>query len=146
MRKQDNDSSVLTSISPLWSHLIIHGLLSYGYRQLAADLLKRWMDAFRLPQLHLNPSGEFFVLPSQLAGKVHSLYRLAPIGLYLEVLGVRISDQNIIISGDNPFYQPQTIKYRGISITRHIHDTVISYPSGQTVTVEGSGPHHISLV
>ena len=146
VRKQDNDSSVLSPISSLWSHLIIHGLLVYGYRSLAADLLKRWMDAFRLPQLHLNPSGEFFVLPSQLAGKVHSLYRLAPIGLYLEVLGVQITDQYIIISGDNPFNQPQTIKYRGISITRHIQDTVITYPSGQTVTVEGNGPHHISLV
>jgi hypothetical protein len=125
-----------------WNALIGEGMLKYGLRKEAADLTARLMTAVikNLKQEHAfahayhSSSGAAF-------GERNAIQGLAPIGLFLEALGVRIdsmpgnpgSSHQVVISGMNPFLWPVTVKYRGLTITRTINETVINMPDGQIV-------------
>jgi hypothetical protein len=70
-------------------------------------------------------------------GERNELEGLAPLGLFLETLGVRIeSPERIVLTGMNPFPWPVTVKYRGLTVTRHSDQTLVSFPGGQSVTLD----------
>jgi uncharacterized membrane protein len=66
--------------------------------------------------------------------------------LFLDTLGVRIESprgssstrtgQRVVLSGKNPFPWSVTVKYRGLTITRHANQTVVVFSDGQTVTLD----------
>jgi hypothetical protein len=70
-------------------------------------------------------------------GERNSVQGLAPLGLFLGTLGVRIeSPQRVVLSGKNPFPWSITVKYRGLTISRHADQTLVVFPDGQTVTLD----------
>jgi len=79
-------------------------------------------------------------------GKVNSLTGLAPVGFFLQVVGIKsLGDSQIVLSGTNPFPWPVTVKYKGRTITRNQEDSEIVFLSGERISVKGPGPHRISL-
>jgi hypothetical protein len=70
-------------------------------------------------------------------GERNPVQGLAPLGLFLGTLGVRIeSPQQVVLSGKNPFPWPVTVKYRGLTVTRNADQTLVFFPDGQTVTLD----------
>ena len=69
-------------------------------------------------------------------GERNALSGLAPIGLFLDTLGVRVlSPKRVAISGPNPFPWPVTVKYRGLTVLRQKRKTMVIFPDGQNITV-----------
>jgi hypothetical protein len=67
-------------------------------------------------------------------GERNALHGLAPVGFFLQALGVEIHSPNRVkISGENPFPWPVTVKYRGLTVTRQMSQTEIIFPNGQSV-------------
>ncbi len=68
------------------------------------------------------------------AGRRNALSGLAPTGFFMQLVGVRIfSPEKVIISGENPFPWPVTIKFRGLQVTREGKETHIILPDGQSI-------------
>lgn len=120
-----------------WNQLIGEGLLAYGLRQEAAQLVAHLMAAViealkkqrAFYQTYHSENGSGM-------GERNSLVGLAPLGLFLETLGVQFySSTRLRLSGKNPFPWPVTVKYRGLSVTRQSDRSVVVFPDGQVVTV-----------
>jgi hypothetical protein len=80
------------------------------------------------------------------SGERNALDGLAPLGLFLDILGVRVhSRQRVHIEGSNPFPWAVTVKYRGLTVLRRKEDTVVIFSDGQTVEVSDPKPQLISL-
>ncbi len=139
--------AICQNVSMLWNHLIGEGLLAYGYREEAAELVRRLMAAVIQS---LKTKGAFYKLyhadsglPS---GERNVLTGLAPVGLFLETLGVQIlSPQRVVIDGNNPFPWNVTVKYQGLTIARQAKITLVTFPGGQSITVTGNGPQLVSI-
>jgi hypothetical protein len=130
-----------------WNILIGHGLVEYGYRTVAAELLTRLMTAITRS---LKSSGAFrqyyHAETGQGIGERNTLDGLAPVGLFLEVLGVRlVSPFRVMITGFNPFPWPVTVKYRGLAVLCQKDKTLVIFPDGQTVSVSEPVPRIIAL-
>lgn len=130
-----------------WVHLIGEGLIAYGYQNETAELIKKVLAAVirSLKQDHA-----FYKLYNaengDRSGDKNVLSGFAPVGLFLQTLGVHIiSPTHVIIIGNNPFSRPMTVKFRGLSIVREEKSTTITFPDGQSTRVTGLGAHHISL-
>ncbi len=135
------------SVNLPWNALIGEGLVQYGYRQVAAELLARIMAAVIGS---LKRDGAFrrgyHTESGQGLGDRNALSGLAPLGLFLDVLGVRpISPHRVALAGFNPFPWPVTVKYRGLTVLRQKEKTIVIFPDGQTVTVDDPAPRIVSL-
>ncbi len=133
----DPDDASCQQISLPWNTMIAEGLLHYGFRSESADLLSRWMKAI-IPNLKAEAAFRktFHAENGQASGERNSLEGLPPVGLFLEILGVRIiSNQSVYLNGHNPFPWPVTIKYRGLTVLRHKEKTSIVFPGGQTASI-----------
>ena len=121
-----------------WNSLIGEGLLGYDLRAEAAQLTSQLMSAViqNLKQQHAFAYA-YNAESGAGIGERNSVQGLAPLGLFLGTLGVRIdSPQRIVLSGKNPFPWSITVKYRGLTITRHADQTLVVFPDGQTVTLD----------
>ena len=127
--------------------MIGEGLLKYGYREDAADLVTRLMNAVIS---NLKTHSSFFNYYHQDSGvgmgERNSLGGLAPLGLFLETLGVRVISANkVYLIGKNPFPWPVTVRYRGLIINRETQRTKITFPGGQTAVVKSEEPRLVTL-
>jgi hypothetical protein len=121
-----------------WNALIGAGLLGYGLRSEAAQLTTRLMSAViqNLKQQHAFARA-YHVQSGAGIGERNPVQGLAPLGLFLDTLGVRIeSPKRVVLSGKNPFPWSITVKYRGLTITRHADQTLVVFPNGQMVTLD----------
>jgi len=119
-----------------WNALIAEGLLAYGLREEAAQLTRRLMAAViqNLKQQHAFYRS-YDANTGTGIGERNAVQGLAPLGLFLDVLGVEIqSPKRVTLSGKNPFPWPVTVKYRDLTVTRQAEQTVIVFPNGQTFT------------
>jgi hypothetical protein len=139
-----------------WNALIGEGLLNYDLRREAAALTTRLMSAVIQNLKREHAFAHAYRSSNGAAiGERNPVQGLAPLGLFLDTLGVRIeseptnpgSSHRVVLSGKNPFPWPVTVKYRGLTITRHADETVVIFPDGQTVklndpteAVVSSGP------
>lgn len=135
------------AIHMIWNTMIGEGLLKYGYREDAADLVKRLMNAVIR---NLKTHSSFFNYYHQDSGvgmgERNSLGGLAPLGLFLETLGVRVISANkVYLIGKNPFTWPVTVRYRGLIINRETQRTKITFPGGQTAVVKSEEPRLVTL-
>jgi hypothetical protein len=141
------DQQSCWTINLPWNALIGEGLIRYGYQSEAAELISRLLapvvnslrkdNAFRRGYHAETGLGQ---------GEYNALNGLAPLGLFLDVLGVRlISSKRIRVSGFNPFPWPVTVKYRGMTVMKQKDRTVVIFPDGQTVTVTDAEPRLVSL-
>ena len=120
-----------------WNLLIGEGLLGYGMREDAAQLITRLMSAIvqNLKQQHTFAHAYHAETGTSL-GERNSANGLAPLGLFLDTLGVEIkSPHSVILSGMNPFPWPVTVKYRGLTVTRQADQTRIVFPDGRMITL-----------
>lgn len=130
-----------------WQAIIGEGMNRYGYRAKVAELTSHIMAgmAFAFKQ-----SGCFFDRYSATTGsgigEENKLDGLPPIGLFLQTLGVRIySPWKVALQGHNPYAWPVTLRYRGLTIDRHSDKTILSFPDGQSITIEDPAPCTVFL-
>ncbi|MCE1252862.1 MAG: hypothetical protein LWX83_04845 [Anaerolineae bacterium] len=128
-----------------WNQLIGEGLIRRGHKNTAVRLMEHIMDGLSknlqqqgalFERYHGNsavPQGERFTLSS-----------LAPLGLFLQTIGImQLSPSEIVLDGYNPYPWPVTVRYRNLSLSIHAKDATITFPDGQVVNVSGKGPHKI---
>ncbi len=140
-------SSISTNISMVWSTLLGEGLLEHGYSAECVALVTRIMNCVTQS---LKKWGAFFELYDAFSGEgkgeMNSLRGLAPLGLFLQTLGVTLySPWKIGLAGYNPFPWQVTIAYRGLTILRDAQQTWITFPNGQTVCVDDPTPAIIAV-
>jgi hypothetical protein len=121
-----------------WNALVGQGLLAYGLKTDAARLTARLMSAVIQ---NLKKQHAFFQAyhaeSGEGLGERNPLQGLAPLGLFLETLGIVIqSSTRLTLTGKNPFPWPVTVKYRGLTVTRQAEQTVVAFPDGQTLTLD----------
>ncbi len=132
-------------VSLLWNHLIGEGLLNYGYNKEAAKLVIHLMNAV-VDSLKAHHSFQQYynAYQSNTSGERNNLEGLAPVGLFLKTLGLKkLTREEIILESNNPYPWTVAVAFQGVKITFHKKETRITFPSGQTVTVKGPGPHRI---
>jgi hypothetical protein len=130
-----------------WNELICNGLLTYGRRAEAAELVSRLMGAVTQT---LKREGYFrryyHADTGQGSGERDALGGLAPVGLFLETLGVQvISPYRVILEGINPFPWPVTVKYKGLTVLRLKEKTTVVFPDGQTAVVDDPSQQVVAL-
>jgi hypothetical protein len=142
-----DEADLCSSTNLLWNLLIGEAFVQYGFRSEAATLLGRLMRA-----IIQNLKGEtafrrqYHADTGQGLGERNALQGLAPLGLFLNTLGVRlISPRKVALSGLNPFPWPVTVKYRGLTVLRQKEKSVVVFPDGQTVTISNPAPQIVSL-
>lgn len=130
-----------------WNTLIGEGLLRYGYRDEAAALLTRLMDAVCGSLQREGVFRRYYDPAIGLGlGERNALQGLAPIDLFLQVLGVRlISPTRVALNGVNPFPWPVTLKYRGLTVLRQLEKSMVIFPDGQTSVIHDPSPQLVTL-
>ena len=126
-----------SSVHLPWNQLIGEGLLRYGYRMEAVRLSVHLMAAViqNLKQAHAFYRS-YNAETGAGQGDKNALQGFAPVGFFLETLGVKIESPNrVILSGENLYPWPVTVKYKGLTVTRLMGRSEIVFPNGQTVSL-----------
>lgn len=139
--------TALSSALMTWNHMIGEALLRYGYRELAGELVTRLMEAVTASLKNHSAFRQYYHTRTGVAaGERGHLHGLAPLGLFLNTLGIRyIGQKEIILDGFNPFSSPIIVQYRKIKIICHPDKTEIVFQGGQKVTVDRPGSHRVIL-
>jgi hypothetical protein len=145
--KTQQDSPVCQQVHVQWNALIGHGMVKYGFREEAAELLSRLMNGILQA---LKTEGGFRryyqAETGQGIGEKDALGGLAPLGLFLDIAGIElISPFKVALAGTNPFPWPVTVKYRGLTVLRRKDTTKVIFPDGQTVSVNHPNPCIVAL-
>jgi len=120
----------------MWNTMLGEGLVNYGYRAEAADLIARLMRGM-LYTLKEEKAFREAYNPDQLEGLGDRdyLWGVAPVALFMHTLGVRIvSPRKVYLSGRNPFPWPVTIRHKGLTIVRTHDATTVTFPSGRSAS------------
>lgn len=130
-------ASVNLAVSLPWNQLVCEGLLTYGFRAEAARLVARLMNGVIQNLKQKRAFYQYYHAETGNGlGERNALDGLAPVGLFLQVLGVQVlSPTRVRLEGKNPFPWPVTIQYRGLKIVRGLEKTEITFPTGKTVIV-----------
>ncbi len=130
-----------------WNHLIGEALLTYGYRKQATKLVTNLMNAHvQILANHHHFHETFHAETGDPGGEETILNGLPPLGLFLKVLGIkRLTSSELIVEGQNPFPKPVTIRYQTMEITRNKKNTIVTLQSGETITLNGPGPHRVQF-
>jgi hypothetical protein len=121
-----------------WNTLIGEGLIRYGYREQTANLVTKVMNAIIQTLKRERAFRRYYHADTdQCVGERNALSGLAPLGLFMETLGVQlVSPTRLVLSGNNPFPWPVTVKYRGLIVMRQHGKTNVIFPDGQTVEID----------
>ncbi len=128
-----------------WNMMVAEGLLRYGQRSAAVELVSKLMEAI---VANLKREGAFRKLyhaeTGQGLGDRNALLGLPPLGLFMQTLGVRIlSPWQVVVEHFNPFPWPVKIQYRGLTVECLPEETLILFPDGQSVSLDTPGPHFV---
>jgi hypothetical protein len=120
-----------------WNVMVGEGLLAYGKRAEAVDLISRIMKAIIHNLKHEQAFRSHYHADQPIAaGQRNALIGLPPVGLFLEILGVQpISPWKVEIKNLNPFPWDIKIKYRGMLIESTSEFVNIIFPDGEDVTL-----------
>ena len=138
---------VCLSVHLPWNQFIVEGMLDYGYRNEAARLVAHLMSAI-IPNLKRSQSfyRTYHAETGAGQGERDALHGLAPVGLFLQVLGVEIlSAKEIRLRGENPFPWSVTVKYRGLTISRQLTHTEVIFANGQSIQVNHPADTLVSI-
>jgi len=139
--------AVSSSVTLPWNQLIGEGLLAYGFRAEATRLTARLMNAV-IQNLKQNRAfyHRYHAEKGTGIGERNSLQGLAPVGLFMQSLGVTIlSSKKVKLEGKNLFPWPVTIKYKGLTVVRGIEQTVVTFINGESVIVKEEQPCIIEM-
>jgi hypothetical protein len=145
--QKDGDTNICEGINILWNSLIVEGLIKYGYRSLAAELISRNMKAIIQSLKNENAFRRLYQAEDGIGmGEKNVISSLVPIGAFLSTLGIQINSQNMIsFEGFNPFPWNVTVKYRGLTIIRQKKNTMIIFPNGKNMTIRNGKTQTITL-
>ncbi|NWF63139.1 MAG: hypothetical protein HXY38_02430 [Chloroflexi bacterium] len=139
----DKDAEqIALSVSLPWNLLIGEGLLAYGFRAEATRLTAHLMNAIiqNLKQNHAFYQ-RYHAEKGTGIGERNSLTGFAPVGLFMQALGVTIlSGTRVKLEGRNLFPFAVTIKYKGMSIARGQEQTTVTFANGESVIVKDEAP------
>lgn len=139
--------SVCSSVYLPWNQMIAEGMLVYGFRQQAARLVAHLMSGViqNLKQKRVFYQ-RYHADTGKGLGQRNALSGLAPVGLFLRVLGIQVlSSTRVRLEGKNPFPWPVTVQYKGLKILRGLERTEVIFPNGKSATVDDPNPCMISL-
>ncbi len=139
---QPEADSVAQAVHLPWNLLICEGLLRYGFRSDAARLFAYLMNAITQ---NLKQSRAFYARYHAEKGigigERNALSGLAPLGLFMKILGVEIlSPRRVKLEGKNPFPWEVTIRYRGLKVIRGLEKTEVIFANGKSVVVTDLEP------
>ncbi len=143
----DPDAVLCQSANMIWNTLIGEGLVRYGFREIAADLVSRLMIGVIKNLKQDNAFRQYYHAETGMGlGEKNTLQGLAPLSLFMETLGVRLlSNQKVILTGYNPFPWPVTVKYRGLTVLRLKDKSTVIFPDGQAVAIDNPAAQIVSL-
>ena len=136
------EAAICQSVWLPWNVMVGEGLLAYGARSEAVDLMSRLMTGIigNLKREHAFRTHYHADLPQSL-GERNALTGLPPIGLFLDILGVRIlSPWRVYLHGLNPFPWPVKLKFRGLTVECETEETNVIFPDGQNIAVTDPTP------
>ena len=130
-----------------WNHLLGEGLIHYGYRDEAARIVTRLMKAIVPALKDQRAFRQYYHAQTGLpSGERDHLHGLPPLGLFLQTLGIRrLSPKEIFIDGFSPYPRTIIVKYRKVCLTCEPDKTIITFPGGQSVTIDQPGVHQVTL-
>lgn len=134
--------TVSMSVSLPWNMMIAEGLLAYGFRAEATRLTAHLMNAV-IQNLKQNRAfyQRYHAEKGTGIGERNSLTGFAPVGLFMQALGVTIlSSTRVRLEGRNLFPWQVTIKYKGLTIVRGSEQTTITFANGESVIVKDDAP------
>jgi hypothetical protein len=129
---------VSMSVNLPWNQLIGEGMLAYGFRSEATMLAARLVTAV-IQNLKQNRSfyQRYHAEKGTGMGERNSLQGLAPVGLFMQALGVNIiSATKVKLAGKNLFPWTVTVKYKGLTVVRSTEQTVVMFPNGESVIIK----------
>jgi hypothetical protein len=139
--------SIAQSVHLPWNLLICEGLLRHGFHSDAARLFVHNMTAViqNLKQDRAFHARYHAELGTGI-GERNSLSGLAPVGLFMKILGVEIlSATRVRIEGENPFPWDVTIEYRGLKVVRGQKQTDVIFANGKSVMVTNTDSTVVEL-
>jgi hypothetical protein len=134
--------AISMSVTFPWNQLIGEGLLEYGFRTEATLLTIHLMNAV-IQNLKQNRAfyQRYHAEKGTGIGERNSLHGFAPVGLFMQTLGVTIlSSTKVKLEGRNLFPWAVTIKYKGLTIVRGLEQTVVTFSNGESVIVKEENP------
>lgn len=137
---KDSLTSQTSLINPAWNNLVLEHLLQIGAKKEAFELFSHLMQGTiqLLKQEHALYEG-FRNLDGCAYGNRNAVGGLLSLELFLDLLGVRISNSNkVSVSGENPLPWPVTVRFQGLEITRDGKNTTVTMPDGQVFHHFGS--------
>ena len=141
-REQQEAEGMAMSVHLPWNNLIGEGLLAYGFREEAAQLTIRLMNAV-VSGLKENAAfyERYHAVTGAGMGERGSVAGATPVGLFLKTLGVEILSPNSVrLEGVNPFPWPVTLVYRGLRVVRGLESTEVKFPNKAAITVTDPEP------
>lgn len=128
-------------LSMAWNLMLGEGLLAYGYVQEAAELTGRLLAACAGSLRREHAFRErYHADAEQGSGSRHHLAGVAPLSLFLQVLGVRlISPHKVSLRAVNPFPRPVRLRWRKLEIEWEDDHARVRFPDGSSTQVEGEG-------
>ncbi|HJW89129.1 MAG TPA: hypothetical protein VJ436_00665 [Anaerolineales bacterium] len=143
----DKTAASCQSIDFNWVSLVGEGLLAYGFRTQAAELLSRLMKAAVQTLKSEGCFRRYYHAETGFGqGERDALGGLPPLGLFLEILGVQLlTPFRVALAGTNPFPWPVTVKYRGLTVLRQKETTLVMFPDGQSVSFDDPAPGVVAL-
>ncbi len=138
--------AVCSGVHLPFNQFIGEGLLAYGFHTEAARLVEHLMSAV-VKNLKANRAfyQRYHAETGAGIGERNALTGLAPLGLFLQTLGVTIlSSSKVRLEGKNPFAWPVTIRYRGLTIRRGLEATEVTFLNGKSATVTDTKPCVVS--
>lgn len=133
---------VSMSVHLPWNQLIGEGLLAYGFRAEATRLTAHLMNAV-IQNLKQNHSfyQRYHAEKGIGIGERNSLHGFAPVGLFMQSLGVTIlSATKVKLEGKNLFPWTVTVKYKGLTVVRNGEQTVVLFPNGESIIIKDEQP------
>ncbi len=129
----------------MWNTMLGEGLIDYGYRAEAAELIKRLMTAM-LYTLKTEQTFREAYNSDKLEGLGDKAYLwgVAPVHLFMRAVGIRlISPRRVFLEGRNPFPWPVTVRWKGLAVTKDAASATVIFPSGREVRVTDGAPQFV---
>lgn len=126
-------------VHSFWNTLIGEGLLYYGYRAEAAELVIKLLTT-TLDSLRSNKAFRSVYLADRKGGvgEVDHLLGISPLALFMNTLGLRlISPQKIYLYPQNPFPWPVSIHWKGLEINWLEEGARVVFEDGEEIQIHG---------
>lgn len=139
--------AVSMSVHFPWNQLIGEGLLTHGFRAEATRLTAHMMNAV-IQNLKQNRAfyQRYHAESGAGIGERNALQGFAPVGLFMQTLGVTIlSSTRVKLEGRNLYPWPVTIKYKGLTIVRSMEQTTVTFINGESVIVKEEEPRIVEM-